>query len=379
MLTVHASNFRALRRFRWSLEPGVSLLTGANGSGKTTVLDVLRTLRAAYERGLPDAVSTILGGSHNLRNRSAGPEESVELGVDVDELQWRLRLTPRGTSVDHVTEERLTRGDEVLFARDSLGNFHYRGVRQELGATASEALGLEWVSETHGGDRDVMRVAAVVSSFQAFRDADIARLRESGSKANEYRRLRVTSANVLTMLRTWKNRRRDEERFAFVDQGLRSAFPGVYAGLDLEGAQTIAGAVYRAGDETPTPLRDEANGMVSMMMTLAQVASAEPGSVVCSDEPENGMHPFAIRRLVHFVRERAAQQQLKVAFTTHSPVLLNAFQGEPGRVFVLERDREVLPVRLDELRDPHWLSNYILGELYENGEFAANQAAVREP
>jgi predicted ATPase len=57
MLTLHVQNLRVLRLVRWPLA-GVSVLTGANGAGKTTALLAPRTLRAAFDRGLPEAART---------------------------------------------------------------------------------------------------------------------------------------------------------------------------------------------------------------------------------------------------------------------------------------------------------------------------------
>jgi hypothetical protein len=54
---------------------------------------------------------------------------------------------------------------------------------------------------------------------------------------------------------------------------------------------------------------------------------------------------------------------------------LDEFNGEPDRIFVLERGHAMLPVRLDDLRDRAWLASYTLGELYIGGEFGANEKA----
>lgn len=374
MLTLHAKNFRALRHLRWPLA-GVSLLTGANGSGKTTALFVLRLLRTAFDRGLPEAVSQVLGGSYNLRNRDAG-DEAIEVGLDLGELSWRVRLLPRGPTVEHVTDEWLARGDEVIFRRDSLGECSYRGRREELHPSQIEQLGLRWAAVEHPEDEAVSRVADAVRRIQVFFDPDLRGLRSNASRATENQHLSSSSRNVLTMLQKWKNRRQDLHRYEFVHQGLRAAFPGVYDGLDLEGAQTIAGAVYRPGDEMPGPISHESNGVLSMLMLLAQLASAEPGGLVATDEPENAQHPFAIREFTKRARAWAQQHDITLAFTTHSPVLINEFQAEPERVFVIERGQEVSPAPLDSLRTREWLQNFMLGELYVQGEFAANEAAL---
>jgi predicted ATPase len=350
MLTLHVRNFYVLRHLAWPLRE-MSILTGANGSGKTTALLALRVLRAAFDRGMPEAVSVLLGGSYNLRNHDAAEDEPIELGLDLDDLSWRVRLTPRGATVDYATDERLKKGSDTIFLRDSTGNFSYRGQRQELSEAAAERLGLRLALEAHPEDQEAERMAAQVRHIQVFYDPDIRGLREGAS-------------------------RDDAERFDFVHQGMKAALPGVYDGLDFDAVQTtISARVYRPRDETPNPISNEANGLIAMLRLLAQVAATPSGGLVAIDEPETSLHPYAIRRFVRLARARARQHDLTILLATHSPVLLDEFNGEPDRIFVLERGHETLPVRLDELRDREWLASYTLGELYTGGEFAANESA----
>ncbi|MBK9262938.1 MAG: AAA family ATPase [Polyangiaceae bacterium] len=376
MFTLHATNFRVLRHFCWPLRPGVSVLSGANGSGKTTTLLLLKVLRAAFDRGLPEAISAI-GGSHNLRNHEAASDEPIEIGIDVADLSWRVRLVPRGATVDYVSEERLARRDETIVLRDALGNFFYRGERKELGVSAARQLALRWSSDNYPDDQEIECVAEVVRRIQVFYDPDIRGLRESGSKATENRHLHTHGRNVLTMLRDWRDRREDRVRFDFVDRGLRTAFPSVYDGMDFESGQTISARIYRPGDEMPIPIWQEANGVLMMMVHLAEVASADRHGFVAIDEPETAQHPFAIRCFLRAARAWAKQRDVSIVLTTHSPVLLDEFRAEPECISVLERlenrDENTLPVQLDKLHDREWLATYTLGELYVAGEFAANE------
>jgi predicted ATPase len=376
MVKPHVRNLHALRRLSLPLD-GVSALTGANGAGKTTVLLALKVLRAALERGLPEAVSTTLGGSYDLRNHDAPPDEPIELGLDAGDLAWRLELIPRGATVDHQTVESLTLGADRIFARDSAGSFVYRGVQERLNGVASErlGLGLGWVTDAHPGDQDAARMAALVQDIHVFYDADLRGLRWNGSRATEDRSLRSDARNVFTILRTWRDRREDRHRFAFVDEGLRAAFPGVYKDLDFDAAPTtVTARIYRPGDETPCTINHEANGVLGMLVLLSEVASAHRGGIVAIDEPENSLHPFAVRSFVRDARAWARRYDLTVLLTTHSPVVLDQWNGEPERVFALERGRETLPVRLDELRDRAWLAHYTLGDLYAGGDFSANES-----
>jgi predicted ATPase len=87
--------------------------------------------------------------------------------------------------------------------------------------------------------------------------------------------------------------------------------------------------------------------------------------------PENGLHPFAIKRIVGAMREWAGEHDFTILLATHSTVLIDLFKDEPEHLFVMEPGRDVLPVRLDEVRDRGWLAQLSLGDLYKQGDFGA--------
>jgi hypothetical protein len=86
MRTLRVPNLRALRLVRWPLAGG-AVRTGADEAGKTTALLALRMIRAAFDRGLPEAVSSSLGGRdvrppgmpsrHNLGTNAIPPPAST--------------------------------------------------------------------------------------------------------------------------------------------------------------------------------------------------------------------------------------------------------------------------------------------------------------
>ena len=119
------------------------------------------------------------------------------------------------------------------------------------------------------------------------------------------------------------------------------------------------------------PVRVAPSGWITGLLHLAAVASAGRGGIVGIDEPENGLHPYAVKRILGAMREWADEQDLTILLATHSPMLLDQFKEEPEHLFVMEPGREVLPVRLDEVRDREWLAQFSLGDLYKHGDFGA--------
>lgn len=369
--TLTIKNLRAVRALRWS-PSGACLLIGANGAGKTTVLLTLALLRTALERGLPEAIAVVLGGSHGLKHHDAADDEAIELGVELDDLHWWLRLHIRGWSGEAITEETLSAGGLEVFHRDALGRLRF-GAHQ---IASDRRLGLRMALDSAVQDSalvdPVKRMAGFIRSLSVYLDPDLTALR-GGSATTETHALRSRGQNALTMLRAWHQQRPERARHDFVLSGLRAAFPRLIEDIDfVEAGNTLAARIYRPGRETPAPLGTEANGLLSMLVSLCDLAAANEGGVVAIDEPENALHPYAIRAFARRAEAVARQKNVTVILSTHSPVLLDHFNAEPASVFVLDPDARPGPTRLTELANPEWLQQFRLGELYADGEIGSN-------
>lgn len=374
--TLHARNLRALRTAVWQTEP-VSLLIGANGAGKTTLLQVLKLLRLAYERGLPEAVRIVFGGSSNLRSWGAVDDDPIEIGLDVGDASWRIQLVPREGSVDSVAKESLIDQSREVFSRDSLGGFRYKN---ESIPTTNEYIGLRVLVDRGAIDRPIREIANFLQRVAVYQEPDLWTLRSQGSDATDDRDLQPRGANVLAILRRWHQDRTQQHRYEFVIGGMASAFPKTFKTLDFQGvATTLAARVYRPNSELPSQLAHEANGVLQMLVLLCDIASANEGGVVAIDEPENGLHPYALRAFLRKANQWANRHHVTVLLATHSTVLLDEFSGNPNSVYVMKAPpggEATIPTRLDQLCDREWLEGFKLGDLYEQGEIGSNEDEV---
>lgn len=368
--TLHVCNLRALRETSWTPEP-VSLLIGANGAGKTTLLKTLRLLRVAFELGLPTAVNRVLGGSSNLKSWDAPAEAPVEIGLTLGEARWQIELVPRAGSVDFLTSERFSDGAREIFSRDTLGAFIYGAERLE----PSPLTGLRVLMDRGAHEPALRRVASFLQTIAVYHEPDLATLRE-GSRTTEDRYLLPRGTNALTLLRRWFQDRTQRHRYQFVIDGLSTAFPGTFSDLDfVEAGTTLVARIYRPGSEAPGPLESEANGVLQLLVLFCEVAATDDGSVVAIDEPENGLHPYALSIFLEQTSRWANEHNVTVLLATHSTVLLDELKGNAEQVFVMTAlpDEKTAPTRLDVLRNPDWLSRFKLGDLYEQGEIGSNQ------
>ena len=119
-----------------------------------------------------------------------------------------------------------------------------------------------------------------------------------------------------------------------------------------------------------SPLSDGTLRFVALATLFLQPEPIRP-SVILLDEPELGLHPFAITLLASLVGKVAAETQVILA--TQSPIVLDHF--EPEDVLVAERVRGATELtRLDREKLEDWMDEYSLGQLWEKNEFGGHPA-----
>jgi predicted ATPase len=102
-----------------------------------------------------------------------------------------------------------------------------------------------------------------------------------------------------------------------------------------------------------------------------QPISLRPSTIIL-DEPELGLHPYAIGLLASLARQASADTQ--VLISTQSPLLLDHL--EPEDILVTERNQGATQFsRLDTERLASWLERYSLGQLWEKNELGARPTA----
>ncbi len=370
---LHVKNLRALQHAEFDPEP-VSLLIGANGAGKTTLLHALKLLRLAYERGVREAIRLVMGGTYGLKNWLSKPDDTIELRLTLGDSEWVLQLPAQDGGLERIQHETLTHHGQLIFKRDLIQGLEYLGTPVTAKDETTALKTLVDRGEIHPA---IQQVSDFFQRIAVFEEPDLFNLRMQGSAAFDDQQLQGRGQNVLSVLRRWQQEKQSKYRFDFVLQGLQAAFPKL-TDIGFDGAGNVLTArVYHQGVEHPAPLAHEANGVLQMLVLLANVAQADPGAVVAIDEPENGLHPYAMRMFLRGCQQWALKYRVTFVLATHSLVLLDEFTGTPEAVFVMkaldDSDVGTVPNTLDQLCNRDWLEGFKLGDLYEQGEIGSNE------
>jgi len=109
----------------------------------------------------------------------------------------------------------------------------------------------------------------------------------------------------------------------------------------------------------PSQLSD---GSIRFICLATALLQPDPPSTIIIDEPELGLHPYAITLLGSLMRSVSTRMQIIVS--TQSVPLLNEFSIDDLIVVELQNGVSVFK-RLDESDFVSWLEDYSVGELWE--------------
>lgn len=368
--TLEVDNYRALRKVSWS-PSGVCAITGPNGAGKTTLMSAIEFLRHFLERGIQAAVE-FSGGTASIKNQHTPYTDGFGLQLVQGSCFWVVEAILKSPSLE--IAERVRIGNEAVAQQDPV--LRSASVQDHDLTVSGDSIFSHAMSLLPFKHRDALKgLHGLALNFRLYQNLQIWNLRTAGSPATTDLYLHSDGRNAFSLLRNWKaGRREHEERWLFVRDGLRECFPELFEDIEfLVAGQTVTVQFFFRGLREPVAANAAPHGLLVALLHLCAIASIPDHGAAAIDEPENGLHPYAIRTLMDLARARAAAKDLTLLLATHSPVVLNTFNTEPERVYIMEPGHDVLPIALSEHSNPEWLAHFSLGDLYSDQTFGAQR------
>ncbi len=368
--------FRRLCDVRLSLRP-LSVMIGANGTGKTSVLDVLSLLAFSAQARLSSSISELSGLASVLTYEKA-EELRLSISNEVpgdDPLQYFLCLRPQGLAYE-ITEETLGNRQP-----DTLGYWHIRSLAHDVVYYDPEKRNLARPTWEHNPLETSL--AQVPKMFQEPED-----FRRRLASSTSYHVLNVDPRSPVRLPQAMgpaelpgRNgedlvsclfylRETDRNRFEAIEDSLRAAFPR-FERLDFPpvAAGTLALAWRERGFSKPFYMHQLSEGILRFLWLTTLLQSPGLTALTLLDEPEVSLHPELLSLLADQLREASQRTQILVA--THSDTLIRFL--EPAEVVVLDSTEDGMTAltRADELDLDAWLKEYSLDELWRNGRLGA--------
>jgi len=376
-LNLTVRGFRRLAEVDLELRP-LTVLIGANGVGKSSLLDALSILANSAQGGLGAAVSE-MGGLAAMITYDRASEVSFGISMTVpgyEPLDYSLSLQPQGAAylIDRETLQQRRKGYPHPFLHiDSRGtDIKYFEVDQ------GKLVRPNW--EHNPLESSLSQVPKLFRAPEEFRH----RLASS----TFYHVLNVEPRSPVRLPQTMRPaplpgrngedlvpllyylREAEPDRFEAVEDSLKAAFPG-FKRLDFPPVAAGTLAMTWRDDRFSKPLymHQVSEGMLRFVWLATLLQSPGLTALTLLDEPEVSLHPELLSLLAGLLREAAQRTQIVVA--THSDRLIRFLKPNEVAVMDTAEDGTSTLTWADKLNLEQWLEEYTLDELWSNGRLGA--------
>jgi predicted ATPase len=328
----------------------LNVLIGANGAGKSNFISLFQLLHELLARQLQLFVQD-QGGPDALlyRGRKQTPEMYAAFYFAQNSYRFSLRAS----------------GEKLVFAREETG--YGVNLLQEV-----KPLGSGHTEAELPKIQDDIIGAYILPSIMNWRvyhfndTSPNAPARQATAVRDNFR-LKADAANLAPFLRLLREQYPSD--YARIVQTIRLVAPFfgdfVYQELRRDRDDRVA-LEWTAKSDPDTPygprqLSDGTLRFIALATLLLQPVVLQQETMII-DEPELGLHPYAINVLAELLKRAAEERQLIIA--TQSAELISAM--DPGQVVVANQHEGASSFARpdpEELED--WLKDYALGELWE--------------
>ena len=334
----------------------LNVLIGANGSGKSNFVSFFSFLRELVESRLEMAVN-LAGRADSLLYLGPKVTSKIDCSLDFGDNGYSFAL-------QRTSDGRLIFGDERIMWFGGSGPGY--PVNRSIGSGHSES---KLKSQIEPGNRNRAISDYIYSAMSRwgvyhFHDtSDTAAMRRECT-VRDYERLRPDAGNLAAFL--YRLLKEEEGSYELVRDTIRLIAPffddfmlrpkkrGGDEFLELEWRQKGSDFPFH-----PNQLSDGTMRFVALATALLQPM---PPATIVIDEPELGLHPYAISTLADLVKSAAERTQ--VIISTQSPTLLDYF--EPEEIVVVNRQQgssTFSRLSADDLSA--WMEDYSVGELWQ--------------
>ncbi|MDE2686261.1 MAG: AAA family ATPase [Chloroflexota bacterium] len=364
---ISIKGFKSIRDVEVELRD-INVLIGANGSGKSNFLEVLSFLQAIRAGNLHDYVARA-GGAERLLHFGSRATNELEIHIffESEINQYEIVLETSDVNTLHPTTEIAYFWDKTRFPEGPAYEDWISPEGYEAGISRQYRTGVKAHARRHLDRWRIYHFHDTSSSAPLKKTADL----------HDNRFLRPDGSNLAAFLYLLREKYGDTYNFIRNTVRLAAPFFDDFAlapqalnedAIRLEWKHRGTDAYFDVSSLSDGTLR-----FIALATLLQQPKELRP-SVILLDEPELGMHPYAITLLASMVKGASVDTQVILA--TQSPILLDHF--EPEDVLVADRvdgATEFTPQRADKLEV--WLREYSLGELWEKNELGGRPAPER--
>jgi len=342
--------FKSIRRLTSFKLGAMNVLIGVNGAGKSNLISFFKMLNwMTLASGNLQFYVGKSGGANALLHDGAAvtPQIAAALTFEID-----------GGISEYVMRLSYAAQDTLIFAEETC-RVSQSWIRLDAGRRESGLIRV--AAEGDSTARTILNLMKECVVYQFHNTSETARIRQRWA-IDDNRFLKEDAANLAPFL--LRLREEKPKAYARIVETIRQIAP-FFADFVLEPANETTMLQWRERNSDlvfgPHQASDGTLRVMALVALLLQPEEDLP-TVVILDEPELGLHPYAVNVVAGLVKSVATHTQVLLA--TQSMTFIDHF--DPEHIVVVSRpDRESTFKRLDPQRLKEWLEEYSLAELWE--------------
>jgi len=346
---IKLEGFKSIKSLDLELRP-MNVLIGANGSGKSNFISLFDLLNQMVERNFIFSVK-----------KAGGADTFLYFGQKVtDEIRISLTFGQNAYSCVWVPT-----ADDLLIFADEICYFHDRSYPQPFGLWLGRGHLESELPEKAKEERVARYVLDSLEGWKVYHFHDTsesAHIKKTGD-INDNLYLRSDAGNLAAFL--YLLQKTSSSHYEVIRDTIRLVAP-FFDDFVLrpmpENENKIRLEWRERGSDHPFLAHHLSDGTLRFICLATLLLQPKMPSTILIDEPELGLHPYAINVLASLMRSASKRSQLIVS--TQSVTLVNQFEAEDLLV-VDRKDHATTIERVDPDRLTEWLEDYALGDLWE--------------
>jgi len=332
----------------------INVLIGPNGVGKTNFISLFDLLNQIIKSNLQLFVGQA-GGAETFLYFGQKSTSEIKSRIEFGSNIYEFSLVP---SIE----------DTLVFSYEKIG-FHditkYKAPYYDYIGRGQKETNLFNISKSSFRTTIADHILNAMKSWRVyhFHDTSISAKVKLTSDINDNEIFRPDASNLAAFL--YFLRETEEESYKKIVSAIRLVAP-FFDDFNLRpnpfNKDTIRLEWQEKGSDTYFNSNSLSDGTLRFICLATLLLQPNPPSTIIIDEPEIGLHPYAINIIASLLRSAAVRTQVIVS--TQSVTLVNQFR--PEDVIIVERqDNQSVFRRLSTEDLSDWLEEYGVGDLWE--------------
>ncbi len=348
--SVKIQNFKSIRETNEILLKPINVLIGANGSGKSNFINFFKLLNKLFEHQIQLHI-----------NRNGRAENYLYFGIKGSEFLAGKIVLDNESRNEYSFKMVPDQSGSLIFSEEYNANQtpdgDYNRVLISSGGNLESNLTKDSNLENH----------QLITQFNSFRifhfhDTGFNSKIKQPSETNDYAGLHEDGSNLASFL--FRLQETNPQHFRIITKVIQSIAPffhEFYLVPDEINPQQIFLRWKERGSDKLFTAHNLSDGTLRMICLSTLLLQPQLPSTIIIDEPELGLHPFAVQKLAAMIKSAACKSQLIIS--TQSINLVDQFTADD--IIIVERsDSQSIFNRLSEASLTSWREEYALGELW---------------